>query len=413
MNLKKLKLISISILFYAFNTHAEDLAYCKEGWANVNSGKYDEAFDIFEKCISEGNLTTSTLALMYRNQGLALNDSGQYKLAIESFDKALSLEPDDPWVDYVNRGNSLSGLERYKDALFQYELALKAKPNYNQAYFNRGILYERIKKTDFAIKEYEKAYEYGLRSKHLISRLEKHGLARSKYTTNSSIDKTLIKLEDVKNISSVFKMENQICSSQGAMTHLTKFHDSEIIKSSKQIKLDDLKVTFKIPQIGKQDDTIIKLYLKDKSRGVIDHYVYFSKGATDIQHAALVFTELPEGTKRKSAFRSMEITQNALSSKSGAIVKLKALDGPHGESLELIVPNRIGSICYPTSTYSFSENSKGISTIGISRFSFIKNIIIEFAIIVEIPNDINDAEAVSYAQRLMNGFWTRLIIDKN
>ena len=243
----KIKLLLIALLIFTHtNINAENLSNCRDGWTNIKSENYDHAVDLIDKCISEGQLSNANLALSYRNRGLALKRSGKYQEAIESYDKALTLKPHDPWVDYVNRGNTWSELKNYKKALDEYDLAFKVKPHYNEAHYNKGIVYERLKKTDEATQEFETAYQYGLRSDYLLERLHAYGLTnlskpnKLKNFPTASIDKTVVTLDDAKNITSVFAMEDQLCSSAMVLTQLTKYPGSKAIQSSKEINLSDL-----------------------------------------------------------------------------------------------------------------------------------------------------------------------------
>ena len=170
------------VLFITISTnlYSEDLSLCKEGWACVERGDYNQAIELLKKGIATGNLTIPSLARTYRNMGIASNRNKQFENAVEYYNKALALKPNDPWDDYVNRGNAWSGLGNYKKAMADYDKALEVKPNYNEAYYNRGIVFEKQNKRDEALKEFQKAYEYGLRTQLLYERFVVYGLVREK-----------------------------------------------------------------------------------------------------------------------------------------------------------------------------------------------------------------------------------------
>lgn len=157
-------------------TFAEDISLCKSGWSETQTGNHGKAIELFKQCIKSGNLTKSSLARTYRNIGIASKRNGQFKEAIDSYNRALLESPTDSWDDYVNRGNAWSELGEYEKALNDYNKALEIKPHYNEAYYNRGIVFEKQEKKGEAVEEFKKAYEYGLRSQLLYERFVAHGL---------------------------------------------------------------------------------------------------------------------------------------------------------------------------------------------------------------------------------------------
>lgn len=156
----------------------EDLSSCKRGWSATEAGDHATAIKLFETCIKDGNLSIKSQSRTYRNLGIAHRRNSEPRRAIEDFDKALALKPTDPWNDYVNRGNAWSDLGEYENALSDYELAFQVKPDYNEAYYNRGIVFERQNQLKKAKDDFVKAYELGLRSELLYDRFVKYGLVK-------------------------------------------------------------------------------------------------------------------------------------------------------------------------------------------------------------------------------------------
>jgi len=171
-------IICLSLVLMSGPVSAEDISFCRDGWSLTESGNHSKAIDLFNQCIESGKLSNSSLARTYRNIGIASNRMGQHKEAIKSYDKAISLNPYDPWDDYVNRGNARSGLGEYDKAFDDYNIALAIKPNYNQAFYNRGIVFEKMGDNKKAVEEFKKAYKNGLRSKLLNDRIMAHGLVK-------------------------------------------------------------------------------------------------------------------------------------------------------------------------------------------------------------------------------------------
>lgn len=127
-----IKIIAVVLAFFVISAHAEDISLCKEGWSKSTSGEYEDSLNLFNKCIESGNLSNSSLARTYRNIGITLKNYGQYGKAIENYNKALSLNPSDPWDDYVNRGNAWSESGNFTKAFEDYDKALEVKPDYNE-----------------------------------------------------------------------------------------------------------------------------------------------------------------------------------------------------------------------------------------------------------------------------------------
>jgi tetratricopeptide (TPR) repeat protein len=187
MERKKMNKLIILICSLTFSLLGEDITLCIQGWNETQAGNHAKAIELFKEGIKKGDLTQASLARTYRNLGIASKRNKEYKNAIEYYNKALELKPSDPWDDYVNRGNAWSELKKYDEAMADYDLALKAKPNYNEAYYNKGIVFEKQKNMEKAIIEFKKAYQFGLRSQLLYERFVAHGLIKKEENrTNES-----------------------------------------------------------------------------------------------------------------------------------------------------------------------------------------------------------------------------------
>ena len=80
----------------------------------------------------------------------------QYEDALVSYDKAIALKPDYAEA-YYNRGNTLNDLKRYKEALASYDKAVALKANYIEAHNNRGTMLKNQKCHEDALVSYDKA----------------------------------------------------------------------------------------------------------------------------------------------------------------------------------------------------------------------------------------------------------------
>jgi protein O-GlcNAc transferase len=70
-------------------------------------------------------------------KAVTLNELKRYDEAITHYDKALSLKPNyaEAWS---NKGNTLNELKRYDEAITHYDKALSLKPDYAEAWSNKG-----------------------------------------------------------------------------------------------------------------------------------------------------------------------------------------------------------------------------------------------------------------------------------
>ena len=228
-----IKICGLAALFLSNNVFSEDIQHCREGW-NLNvQGQYDKAILSFDRCINEGDLSSATLARTYRNIGIVHNGNNKSKIALEYYNKALVLKPKDPWFDYVNKGNAYSALSQFEDAIKSYNLALTVYPDFNEAYYNLGIVYGKQGKDEQAKSQFIKAYEHGLNSDGLFDMLEYYQIDVSKFSIFQNISKKLELpvFKPIDTIHNVLDEEQQTC---GAFVHRTfKQHENsaEIIKS--------------------------------------------------------------------------------------------------------------------------------------------------------------------------------------
>ncbi|MBW4476344.1 MAG: tetratricopeptide repeat protein [Tolypothrix brevis GSE-NOS-MK-07-07A] len=85
-----------------------------------------------------------------------LQYAGRNEDAIASYDEALSIKPDYHQAWY-NRGYALRNLGRYEDAIASYDEALSIKPDYHQAWYNRGIALQNLGRNEDAIASNDQA----------------------------------------------------------------------------------------------------------------------------------------------------------------------------------------------------------------------------------------------------------------
>ena len=95
--------------------------------------------------------TTKDNHIAHNILGSALLDEGKIEEAINHYNKAIRLKP--YYADaYYNRGNAYTKLGQYQRAIEDYNEAISLKPDYANAYSNRGITYA-------ALSQYQRAIE--------------------------------------------------------------------------------------------------------------------------------------------------------------------------------------------------------------------------------------------------------------
>lgn len=165
-------------------SYAEDISLCMQGWSATEHKEHEYAISLYDECIKTGNLTQSSLARTYRNYAITYQQMTQPEKAIEFENMALNLQPTDSWNDYVNRGNALSDIGRFSEALADYDIAASLKPRLADINYNRGIVFERQKELAKAKEEFIEAYKNGLRSQQLYERFVVYGIIKP--NTNTS-----------------------------------------------------------------------------------------------------------------------------------------------------------------------------------------------------------------------------------
>jgi Flp pilus assembly protein TadD len=90
------------------------------------------------------------------NRGDNLYDEKQYDQAIDAFTQAIRLKPDYPDA-YNERGMAYDEKGEYDLAIQDYTQAVKLNPNYAEAYYNRGISYANKGDYNQAVQDYTHA----------------------------------------------------------------------------------------------------------------------------------------------------------------------------------------------------------------------------------------------------------------
>ena len=94
----------------------------------------------------------------YFNRATDFYFKGKYELAIKAIEKAIELKPDyaEAWS---NKGVALGKLGRHDEELKAYEKAIELKPDYVEAWYNKSVELGKLGRHDEALKACEKAIE--------------------------------------------------------------------------------------------------------------------------------------------------------------------------------------------------------------------------------------------------------------
>lgn len=243
-----------------------------------------------------------------------------------------------------------------------------------------------------------------MRSALMIALLLFAGIGESSRAASESSSR----LPPAREIRSVWDLTIQPCNGGGANAYSRDPSEGKV-KITKQLDIPEFGYRFSIPQIQDVQETVVKIRLNDRSRGVTDHYVLLANQDLDAPFAAIVITELPkEMQTRESAFQAARTLQDGLARHAGLVASLKEIDGPYGKSLEMLVSNRVGTHCYPTSKFTTVPTGAKVETIGISRFAFDKNRLIEFSIILKVEPQMSLEMRQAFARSVMDDFWRSL-----
>lgn len=127
--------------------------------------KFKDALKILESLLENDHhseIVKSTLVEVLFDYGGYLNDEWvlDYEKAAECFKKIIDLDPNN-YRAWYNLGIAYFNLNKTEDSLIAYKRAIQIKPDYMYCYYNIGLLYEVQKgELETALQYYEKALSY-------------------------------------------------------------------------------------------------------------------------------------------------------------------------------------------------------------------------------------------------------------
>ena len=195
-------------------------------------------------------------------------------------------------------------------------------------------------------------------------------------------------------------------SCNGFVAHeLVRSPDAAEIGSTGTVKIPNMQMEFFVPGIPELPIKTIRLAFDDRGRKVVDHYVLLSRSDLDDPLAAVMVTELPASfdTSQKALAAAVAGERDNLQG-SSAQPTLERINTPWGDGLDIYVPNRIGSPCFPAARFKLTADSETKPTIGLSRFITVPGRLIQFAIILPVTAGTPLEAQKANARRVMDVF---------
>ena len=166
-------------------TPIEDWQPKSKGWQDVVDGISKAVNKIRAQAnISSEKAQKDQLAEWVFQQGNFLLMLKQFNKAIEAYSHAINLKPDFSEA-YNNRGIAYCSMDEHDKAIEDYDTAIKIDPKHAKAYNNRGVAYDKKDQTDKALPNYNKAIKFNPKSAQAYSN---RGLI---YHNKGEIDKAI------------------------------------------------------------------------------------------------------------------------------------------------------------------------------------------------------------------------------
>ncbi len=127
------------------------LCLCIITWIQV--GYWQNSITLFNHTLK----VTDNNYLIYNNRGNEYHVLGNYRQAIEDYGRAIEIKPDYAEA-YYNRGIAYAkSPSQYKLAIDDFNEAIRLKPDYTKAYNSRGNCYIKLGQPQLSIEDYNKA----------------------------------------------------------------------------------------------------------------------------------------------------------------------------------------------------------------------------------------------------------------
>ena len=140
------------------------VTYNNRAGVHQQMGELELAKKDYDEAIKYSEALGGGYALAYYNRGLFLAQTQQLREeAIEDYSRAIEIDPN-MFVAYINRGNEITRLHRYRHALQDYERAVEIRPNSPEAVYFRGICSMKLGDYHAAIEDFRRTIQFNDRS---------------------------------------------------------------------------------------------------------------------------------------------------------------------------------------------------------------------------------------------------------
>ena len=334
-------------------------------------------------CKDQGKSGFSGFCLTRPYGSVTLSDTGQTSitlgLQIASFERFYGTCEHSviPTSDLLARAKAVLEAQKYFEEIKPQEEALL---NYTGRFYFCSSKIEN----DAAISKRLEWFEY------MVQKYSAPGKPRS------SSEPPLIK--------SVWQMKQLSCNGFVA-TQSSPSPNAEAIRRTGIVQLPQVQMQFSVPRLPDLPELSVRLVFDDRGRNVIDHYVLLARDDLDAPVAALLVTELPSSvdTVQKALGAAIAGERSNVEGTTARPV-VERVATPWGDGLDVFVPNRIGSPCFPTARYKLSPTPIENPTIGLSRFVVMPGRLVQFAFWLTVPSAMPEEEQKAYARKAMDAF---------
>ena len=147
---------SVLLLAVAVGCSASNSPDIAAGLAAEGRNDHNEAIRLYSHALASGDLTHDGQAIVHFDRGIVFRKMGQTHRAIGDFDAALRLKPNFPEA-YDERGIAKDIDGDADGAIADYDQAIRLKPDLADAYNNRGYALQQKRQYDKAILDYDAA----------------------------------------------------------------------------------------------------------------------------------------------------------------------------------------------------------------------------------------------------------------
>ena len=169
--LPKMKSIKNSIIFFILSTLTISCGgddYFNLGVFQAKNGNYEKSIYFFTKAIEQNpNDSEAYFNRAYSQQKIG----GKEEQIISDYSKSLELNPND-YEAHMNRGIAYMKIQRYSEAIKDYEKSIKIKADYPIVYANLGNVYKLKNDNEKACLNWKKSLDMG--NKEVLERIKQN-----------------------------------------------------------------------------------------------------------------------------------------------------------------------------------------------------------------------------------------------